>query len=72
MKTIPERQFERMLRDKDCTWTTTGRNEHAIWYQGKLISTYAVWHSKGSKREVGMVYVKRFVKLIGEIKSNEG
>jgi hypothetical protein len=69
MKAISERKFERMMRNQNCTWTITGSNEHAVWYQGKLVSTYAVWHSKGSKREVGMVYVKRFIKMMSEIKT---
>ncbi len=71
MKAIPERRFLRMIRDKNCTWTTTGSNEHAIWYEGNIISTYAVWHAKGCKREVGMLYVKRFIKAINELNSGE-
>jgi len=69
MKAISEHRCQRMLRNQDCTWTITGSNEHAIWYQGILVSTYAVWHSKDSKREVDIVYVKRFLKRINQIKN---
>lgn len=71
MKAVPERKFLKMLRDEGCISTTTGSNEHAIWYQGKLVSVYGVWHSKGSKREVGMIYVKQFLRQISEIKAAE-
>ena len=74
MKAIPERRFRRflrMIRDKNCTWTTTGSNEHAIWYKGNIIARYAVWHSKGCKREVGTCYVKHFIKTIDGLKDAE-
>lgn len=72
MKSIPERRFHRMLRDKCCTWTATGSNEHAIQYKGELVCFYGVWHSRGAKREISMFYVKRFLKQLAELKSRCG
>ena len=72
MKSIPERRFHRMLRDKGCTWSITGSNEHVIRYRGDLICFYGVRHAKGSKREVTIFYVKRFLKQLAELKSRRG
>jgi hypothetical protein len=67
MKAIPERSFERIMKAAGCTWTTTDSDDNAIWYQGKLVSTYSIWHAKGRKREISLAYVDRFNKLIAAI-----
>jgi len=68
MKTIPERSFERIIKGAGCTCTTIGSDQYAIWHEVKLVSTYAIWHSKRSKREVCLAYVNRFNKRIAAMK----
>ena len=60
MSPLNEKAFEKLVRSYGCSITQSTKHHKVIDFDGLLLMTFAIHHSKGSKRQVLDVYVKRF------------
>ena len=65
MGPIPERDFVKLVRSHGCEIVMNG-SHGTIYRNDNFVSGFAVSHKHGGKREVKPVYVRQFLKAVGE------
>lgn len=65
MGPIPEKEFARLVRSHGCKIVMNG-SHGTIYRNGNFVSGFVVSHKHGGKREVKRVYVRQFLKAVGE------